>query len=346
MAATYFYFLIYTFRMSFSRFYTLPLMAVAVILLFIMNLLIGSVSIPAADILHILCGGEGTNPSWQYIILESRLPQALTALLAGSALAVSGLMLQTAFANALAGPDVFGINSGAGVGVALVMLGMGGGAAATGGYAAIIAAAFAGAMVVTVIIFAVSTIVRDHVMLLIIGLMTGYLAGSIISLLNYFATETGVKSYMLWGMGNFGGVSLDDMPLFASLIIILLALAMLLVKPLNTLLLGTGYARSLGIHIRKVRGQLLLLTGLLTAVVTAFCGPIAFIGLAVPHIARLITQTDDHRLLIPMTALSGSTLALLCLLITVLPSDGTIIPLNAVTPLFGAPVIIYVILKK
>lgn len=332
--------------MNSSRVSIIPLMALAVIVLLMLNLLFGSVAIPIRDILQVLFGGTAQNPSWQYIILESRLPQALTAILAGSALAVSGLMLQTAFANALAGPDVFGINSGAGVGVALVMLGMGGGAVATGGYAAIIIAAFLGAMTVTAIIFAVSTMVKDHVMLLIIGLMTGYLAGSIISLLNYFATESGVKNYMLWGMGNFGGVSLDDMPLLAILIIIGLLLSFLLVKPLNTLLLGAGYARSLGINIKRIRGYLLLLTGLLTAVVTAFCGPITFIGLAVPHIARLIIQSDDHRLLIPMTALSGSTLALLCLLISTLPSNGTIIPINAVTPLFGAPVIIYVILRK
>ncbi|MDD5860991.1 MAG: iron ABC transporter permease [Prevotella sp.] len=332
--------------MNSSRVSIIPLMALAVIVLLMLNLLFGSVAIPIRDILQVLFGGTAQNPSWQYIILESRLPQALTAILAGSALAVSGLMLQTAFANALAGPDVFGINSGAGVGVALVMLGMGGGAVATGGYAAIIIAAFLGAMTVTAIIFAVSTMVKDHVMLLIIGLMTGYLAGSIISLLNYFATESGVKNYMLWGMGNFGGVSLDDMPLLAILIIIGLLLSFLLVKPLNTLLLGAGYARSLGINIKRIRGYLLLLTGLLTAVVTAFCGPITFIGLAVPHIARLIIQSDDHRLLIPMTALSGSALALLCLLISTLPSNGTIIPINAVTPLFGAPVIIYVILRK
>ena len=191
----------------------------AVIVLFVLNLLLGSVSIPARDVVSILLGNEASKASWQFIVLESRLPQAITATLCGAALAVSGLMLQTAFRNPLAGPSVFGINSGAGLGVALVMLFLGGGlsvgSVSITGFAAILSAAFVGAMTVMAIIFFFSTLVRNSVMLLIIGIMIGYISNSAISLLNFFATDEGVKSYMVWGMGSFGGVSMANMPVFA-----------------------------------------------------------------------------------------------------------------------------------
>lgn len=329
-------------------------LALIVLGFFILNLLNGSVRIPAGDVVSILFTSSpeclAAHPSWQYIVLESRLPQALTALLCGGALAVTGLMLQTAFRNPLAGPDVFGISSGAALGVAIVMLAMGGSVAtelySVSGFVAVVMAAFVGAMIVTAIIFFFSTIVRNSVMLLIIGIMVGYVSSAAIELLNFFSTEEGVKSYAVWGMGDFGGVSMDVMPLFATVILIGLVLSVLLIKPLNALLLGEQYAESMGINTRRTRDILLLLTGLLTAITTAFCGPIAFIGLATPHIARLLLGTGNHRRLLPATILCGSAIALLCNFVCYLPGDASIIPLNAVTPLIGAPVIIYVLVKK
>jgi len=318
------------------------------VMLFVLNIFVGSVSIPMADILRILTG-EDIKPSWQYIILESRLPQAITATLAGGALAVSGLMLQTAFRNPLAGPSVFGINSGAGLGVALVMLLLGGsisaGSVSVSGFVAVLLAAFVGAMTVMAVIFFFSTLVRNNVMLLIIGIMIGYISNSAISLLNFFATDEGVKSYMVWGMGSFGGVSMKMMPVFSIVTLVGLLGSILLIKPLNALMLGDRYAENLGINIQHTRNWLLIITGLLTAIVTAFCGPVAFIGLAVPHMVRLLLHTDNHRSLLPATILMGSIVALVCSLLCVMPGESGVIPLNAVTPLIGAPVIIYVIAK-
>ena len=310
----------------------------------------GSIRIPVADVFRILCGDdEGIKASWRYIVLESRLPQAITALLCGGALAVSGLMLQTAFRNALADPSIFGISSGAGLGVALVMLLLGGsigtGSVSLSGYVAIILAAFVGAMAVMAIIFFFSTVVRSNVMLLIIGIMIGYVSSSAISLLQFFATDEGVKSYMVWGMGTFGGVSMGHMPIFASFTLLGIIASLLLIKPLNALLLGDRYAENLGVSVYKVRNMLLVVTGLLTAITTAFCGPISFIGLAVPHMARLLLHTDNHRVLMPATILCGSVVALLCNIVCFLPGESGVIPLGAVTPLMGAPVIIYVISK-
>lgn len=326
------------------------MLGIMVLLFFVVSLLIGSVSIPVSETFRILIGEESVKPSWQYIVIESRLPQAVTAMLCGASLAVCGLILQTAFRNPLAGPSIFGVNSGAGLGVALVMLFFGGsvsaGTVSIGGFMAVLLAAFAGAMGVMALIFFFSTLVRSHVMLLIVGIMIGYMAGSAISLLNFFATDEGVKSYMVWGMGSFGGVSLKMLPTFSVITLITLAVSLALVKPLNALVLGDRYAENLGVNIIRVRNWLLLITGVLTAVITAFCGPVAFIGLAVPHIARLVLGTDNHRVLLPATILTGSAVALLCNILTVLPGEGGIIPLNAITPLIGAPVVIYVILSR
>ena len=325
-------------------------LGVVIVALFVLNILVGSVSIPAEDIGRILfTDGADVKPSWRYIILQSRLPQALTALLAGGALAVSGLMLQTAFRNPLAGPSVFGINSGAGLGVALVMLWLGGsfsaGSLSISGFLAVLVAAFIGAMSVMAVIFFFSTVVRSHVLLLIIGIMIGYISNSAISLLNFFATDEGVRSYMVWGMGSFGGVSRAMMPYFAGVSLLALLASLLLIKPLNALLLGDRYAQNLGINIIRVRNWLLVITGVLTAIVTAFCGPVAFIGLAVPHMARLLLRSDNHRVLMPATILMGAVIALLCNVLCFLPGESGVIPLNAITPLIGAPVIIYVITK-
>ena len=326
------------------------LLAFLVLVLMVVNILVGSIHIPAKDVLGILLGdAEGVKPSWVYIVLQSRLPQAITAILAGGALAASGLMLQTAFRNPLADPGIFGISSGAGLGVALVMLLLGGsitaGTVTVSGFVAILFAAFMGAMAVMLVIFFFSGLVRSSVMLLIVGIMIGYVSSSAVTLLNFFATDEGVKSFMVWGMGSFGGVSLRMLPAFAAVTLLALFCALLLIKPLNALMLGERYAENLGINVVRVRNWLLIVTGLLTAVVTAFCGPIAFIGLAVPHVARMLLTTDNHRTLLPATILMGSVTALLCNLLCVIPGEGGVIPLNAVTPLLGAPVIIYVILK-
>ena len=321
------------------------------VVLFAVNLAKGSIDIPLADVVRILTGdNEGVKPSWQYIVLEARLPQALTAVLCGAALAVSGLLLQTAFRNPLAGPSIFGINSGAGLGVALVMLLLGGslsvGSVSFSGFFAVLIAAFIGAMAVMALIFFFSTLVKSNVMLLIIGIMIGYISSSAVSLLNFFATDEGVKSYMVWGMGSFSGVSLKYMPLFAAITLLGLIASAMLIKPLNALMLGNRYAQNLGVNIQRVRNTLLWVTGLLTAITTAFCGPVAFIGLAVPHIARLLLTTDNHRWLMPATMLTGAVVALLCNVICVLPGESGVIPLNAVTPVIGAPVIIYVIIHE
>ena len=319
--------------------------------LFMAGLMTGSVSIPCSAVWRVLIGeDEGVSESWRFIILESRLPQMVTAMLSGACLATAGLMMQTVFRNPLAGPDVFGINGGAGLGVALVMLLAGGsvtlGTLGVTGNVAILAAAFAGAMAVMAIILFSSTLVRDGVMLLVIGIMVGYLSSSVVTLLNYSATEQGIRSFMLWGMGSLDGVTPSLLPLYVTITLAALVLSLLMVKPLNLLSLGDNYARNLGLNTRRARNYALLLTGLLTAVVTAYCGPIAFIGLAVPHIARLLTVTDDMRWLLPITMLTGAVVTMACHLLCFVPGEAGMLPLNAVTPLIGAPVIIYVIIRK
>ena len=326
------------------------LLVAGIIVLFAMSLIVGSVRIPLADVCDILFDKFDGKESWKYIVMENRLPQALTAMLCGASLAVCGLMLQTAFRNPLAGPDVFGISSGAGLGVAIVMLFLGGSVSTTlftvSGFLALLTPALIGAIVVTIIILFLSTMVKNSVLLLIVGLMVGYVSSSAVALLNFFASEEGVKSYMVWGMGNFGGVSMNHMLLFALLCLVGIIASIFLIKPLNIMLLGTQYAESLGINIRQIRNLLLGTVGLLTAVTTAFCGPISFIGLAIPHISRLLFHTDNHQILLPGTVLTGAVIALFCNLICYLPGELGIIPLNAVTPLIGAPVIIYVIIKR
>ena len=319
--------------------------------LFAANLFWGSVRSPFRSVLSILLGEE-EKATWTYIVLQTRLPQAITALFAGASLAVAGLMLQTVFANPLAGPSILGIDSGASLGVALVMLLFGGSVGrittelSVSGYMAVITGAFVGAALILGLIIFFSTLVRSNVMLLIIGIMMGYITSSAISLLNFFATAEGVFSYVMWGMGDFSGVSVAQLPFFCGLLLVGLLLALLLIKPLNALLLGERYAENLGVNVKRIRILLLLSTGLLTAVATAFCGPIAFIGLAVPHVARLLLGSSNHNLLLPLTLLCGAVTALLCNLISVLPGTAGVIPLNAITPVLGAPVIIYVIVNQ
>ena len=321
----------------------------ATLALFAANIYLGAVSIPASVITDILTGGEAARPSWAYIIWESRVPSAITALLSGAGLAAAGLLLQTAFRNPLAGPSILGIDGGANLGVAVAMLLLGGsfaaGGYAIGGFMLVIITAMLGAWAVMALLISLSQVLRSDTMLLIAGMMIGYLTSSVISLLNYGATEEGVRSFMVWGLGSFANVTLDRLPLFAASMCTGIALALLLVKPLNALLLGQRYAANLGINIARTRTLLLLVTGLLTATSTAFCGPIAFIGLAVPHLARLLLGTADHRALLPATLLTGAALALLCNILSTLPAN-TIIPINVITPFIGAPVVIWVMMKK
>lgn len=317
--------------------------------LLVVSLFVGAVHIPPGQVMDVLMGTATDNEAIRFIILGSRLPQAVTAMLAGASLAASGLMMQTMFRNPLAGPSILGISSGANLGVAIVMLLMGSsvtiGSLAFGGYASIIAGAFIGSLLIMGLLIALSSLLRNDLMLIITGVLIGYLTSSIITLLNYSASAHGVQGYIFWGMGSFNSVSANQLPVFAVITAIGLLLSLLLVKPLNLLLLGDDYARNLGIPIKMVRNLLLLATGILTAVTTAFCGPVAFIGLAVPHISRLIWPTDNHRILMPATILTGSAIALLCSILSVLPPEG-VAPINAVTPIIGVPVILYVVIRR
>jgi iron complex transport system permease protein len=321
------------------------------VLLFMVSLAYGAVNIPPGSVLSILLGQEPERVSWQHIVIQSRLPQSVTATLAGASLAVSGLLMQTLFRNPLAGPSILGISDGANLGVAAVMLYFGGSLGRlsdlpVSGYPAIVLSAFAGACAILGLILYFSSKVRNNVMLLIIGIMIGYLASSVISILNFYAAADKVHTYVMWGLGSFSGVSLERLPLFTVCTLAGLFAAVLLIKPLNALLLGEVYASNLGVSIRRTRLHILLCTGLLTAITTAFCGPVAFIGLAVPHIARLSLGSSNHKTLLPLTLLAGSCTALLCNILTAPPGMNLILPLNAVTPLIGAPVILYVIVNK
>lgn len=317
--------------------------------LFLLNLFVGSVKIPPAEVLDILFNGGDPDGPLRFIVIGSRLPQTVTALMAGASLTVSGLMLQTAFRNPLAGPSILGISSGASLGVAFVMLLLGGSVTAAGysfgGYMAILIGSFVGSIAIMGLLLLFSVWLKNDLMLLITGIMVGYLASSVITLLNYLSSEQGVHSYMMWGMGNFNGVALNQLPLFTISLGVGLAMSILLIKPLNVIQLGENYALNLGIRMQWVRNMLLVTTGLLTSVVTAFCGPISFIGLAVPHIVRMIFRVADHRIIIPGCILVGGATGLLCNLLCVLPAD-ILLPLNGVTPLIGVPVILYVILKN
>lgn len=331
--------------------YKLKLLAVLMVLLSIANVLWGSLNIPIKDVWQILCGNEiEGHPAWSIIVMQGRVPQMLTALLTGTALGTCGLLLQTAFRNPLAGPSILGIDSGANLGVAIVLLLLGGtasiGSLTIGGHLLVVIAAMVGALTIMALLMLLSRLLRSQVMLLITGVIISYVTGSVIQLLNYSATEQGVHSFVIWGMGNFASVGIERLPIFCTLSCIGLLLALLLIKPLDALLLGDRYAENLGISIGRVRQMLLLVTGLLTATTTAFCGPISFIGLAVPHLARLTLGTSYHRMLMPATMLIGANLALACNLLSTLPRDGSIIPISVITPLIGAPVVLHVILKN
>ena len=338
--------------MNMNRAMKYLVLVIALVALFVLNLLLGTVSIPVPAIVRILFGGDVGSEVWRNIILSSRVPQALTATVAGAGLAVSGLQMQTVFRNPLAGPSVLGISNGASLGVACVVLmsgSLGGVALSRLGYlgdAAMSMAAIVGALAIMALIMYVSQKVKGNVTLLIIGVMVGYLANAIIGVLKFFSAEEDVKAYVVWGLGSFSRVSGDQMVLFVVLMLILLPLSMLLVKTMNLLLLGDGYARNLGLNIRRARLLVIGCSGVLVAIVTAYCGPIMFIGLAVPHLCRAIFATSDHRHLMPGTALTGAALALVCNLIARMPGFEGALPVNSVTALVGAPVIASVLFHK
>lgn len=334
---------------------TLPLiflLTLAIIVLMVVNLLIGSVRIPVADVCRILMGDAGESEIWQNIIWKSRLPQVLTAIAAGAGLAVSGLQMQTVFRNPLAGPSVLGISNGSALGVAFVVLlsgRLGGVALSRLGYmgdAAMSVAAIVGALSVMLLIMWIAQRVKGNVTLLIIGVMIGYLANAIIGVLKFLSPEEDVKAFVVWGLGSFSRVSGDEMVLFVALMALLIPLSFLLVKSMNILLLGDRYAANLGLNIRRSRMLVILSSGVLVAIVTAYCGPIMFIGLAVPHLARALFRSSDHRVLMPATALCGALLALLCNFIARMPGFEGALPVNSVTALVGAPIIASVLFRR
>ena len=332
-------------------FYMLLIMA-SIFLFFFLNLVFGSVSIPLRAVWNILWGTGNESVIWQNIIWKSRVPQALTALVAGAGLSVSGLQMQTVFRNPLAGPSVLGISSGASMGVAFVVLlsgSLGGVALSKLGFMGEIAltiAAIAGSLSIMALIVFVSQKVRGNVTLLIIGVMIGYIANAVIGVLKFFSVEEDIRAYVIWGLGSFARVSGDQMTLFICIMVVLLPLSFLLVKTLNLLLLGDAYARNLGLNIKRARLLVITCSGVLVAIVTAYCGPIIFLGLAVPHLCRGMFRTSDHRILMPASLLAGAALALVCNLIARMPGFEGALPVNSVTALVGAPVVMSVLFNK
>lgn len=336
-------------RVSTSLLITLVIASIA--LFVFINLLLGTISIPAGAIIDIIFGKGSDSEIWSNIVLKSRLPQALTALVAGAGLSVAGLMMQTVFRNPLAGPSVLGISSGASLGVACVLLvsGVLGHALSQVGYfgeITISLAAIAGSMGVMAIIIYVSQKVKGNVTLLIIGVMIGYVANAVIGVLKFFSVEEDIRAYVIWGLGSFSKVSGDQMLVFIGIMAILIPISMLLIKTLNLMLLGDSYARNLGLNIKRSRFYVISCSGILVAIVTAYCGPIIFLGLAVPHLCRAIFQTSDHRILMPASAFVGASLALVCNLIARMPGFEGVLPVNSVTAIIGAPVIVGILFKK
>ena len=335
------------------RYTSLFVLSVALILvLFGANLFIGTVRIPANDIIAILSGSAEVGDVYYNIVMKTRLPQALTAIMAGAGLSVSGLQMQTVFHNPLAGPSVLGISNGASLGVAFVILlsgSIGGVALSRMGYigdAAISLAAIIGALGIMSLILFVAQRVKGNVTLLIIGVMIGYLASAIIGILKFFSADEDVRAYVVWGLGSFSRVSGGQVLIFVALMCVLLPLSMLLIKTMNMLLLGDNYAQNLGLNIRRARVCIIISSGVLAAIVTAYCGPIMFIGLAVPHLCRALFRTSDNRILMPAAVSSGAILALLCNLISRLPGFEGALPVNSVTAIIGAPVIAAVLFRR
>jgi iron complex transport system permease protein len=319
---------------------------------FLLNLILGSVNIPFREVVKIIGGSPSTNESWKLIVLKSRLPQTVTAILAGAGLAVGGLQMQTLFRNPLAGPSILGISSGASLGVALVLLLAGkiGGIALSHlgwtGHLSVAIASFAGASLVLTLVLFLARHLRDNAMLLIIGIMVGYAASALVGILKFYSMKEDVHAYVIWGLGSFSTVSWSQMWVLFPIVVLGLLGSFFLVKPLNVMLLGEQYAGNLGINIALSRLLIVLCTGLLTAIITAFCGPIAFLGLAVPHLTKGLLRTSDHKALLPAVMLAGIVVALFSNLVARLPGFDGALPINAVTSIIGAPVVISVILKR
>lgn len=314
----------------------------------LLSLLVGSVHISPAEVWAALMGSS--DETVRYIVTESRLPQMCTALLAGAALGVSGLVMQTLFSNPLADPSLLGVNSGASLGVAIALLAFGGsfalGGAALSGVLFTVGAAFVGACAVIALIALCSRWLTSNLSLLVAGVMLSFIISSVISLLSFYATSEGVRSFVVWGLGDFSGVSSSRLWLMSILVIVPVWGVRLCATSMNALLLGADYATNLGVNVKRVRTLLLILTGLLTAVVTALCGPISFIGLAVPHVSRMLLRTADHRKLLPAVLVMGADVALLSLILSHLPGETGTLPIAAITPLLGAPVVLYILVKR
>lgn len=326
----------------------MPGLILLLALLFMADLLFGSVRLELAEVIKVL-SGQGA-PADEIIVLQFRLPKAVTAIVAGAAMSVSGLLMQTLFRNPLAGPDVLGISSGAGLGVAVTLLTL------TPLFAlpstsifygwGVIVAAWAGAGAVMLIIMAVSTRMRDIMTVLIVGLLLASAISAVVSLLQYFSNEMMLKTYVIWTMGNLGNISYPQLRALTLSVAAGLTMAFLLVKPLNAILMGETFSKTVGVKMQKTRILILISASILAGSVTAFCGPLAFIGVAVPHIARLIFNTTDHRILMPGVALSGAVILLLCDIISFAPGGGHLLPLNTVTSLVGIPVVLWIILGR
>ena len=343
-------------RSIFSSTAVMVVAFLGIVAMFIINIAMGSVPIPVEEAIRIVLGQPTQDTEmgeiWSNIIFKTRIPQAMTAIIAGAGLSVAGLEMQTVFRNPLAGPSVLGVSNGASLGVALLILLSGaiGGKAMSSlglyGNVAITVAAAIGAISVMGIIAMMARAVKGNVTLLIVGVMIGYIANAIISILKYFSPPEDIHAYTIWGLGSFASVSSSQISLFAGIMVVLLAAAMLLIKPLNMLLLGENYAQNLGLNVAQARVCIILSSGFLVAICTAFCGPISFLGLAVPHLARGLFRTADHRIIMPASLLTGALLALACNLIARIPGAEGALPVNSVTSLIGAPVVIWVIFSN
>ena len=316
----------------------------------LINISLGSVYIPIEEILKSLLGGETAKESWNYIILNYRLPKSFTAILVGSGLSISGLLMQTLFRNPLAGPFVLGISSGASLGVAILILGISifGGSLATLAFSNIglALAASLGAFMVLSAVMLVARKLKNTMSILIIGLMFGSLTGAVISVLSYFSNADQLQQFIFWSFGNLGNLSWQELGLFFGVYILAVLLVIVIIKPLNSLLLGENYAQSLGINLKRTRNFTLIATGLLTGIITAFSGPIAFVGLAVPHITKLVFTTSNHKTLVPAVAIIGAMVMLLSDTVAQIPNSEYTLPINAITSIFGAPVVIWLLVRK
>ena len=326
------------------------LLSVLLLVFFFINISLGSVSIPFKEIFYTLIGEFTTKESWQTIILDFRLPKAITAILVGSGLSICGLLMQTLFRNPLAGPFVLGVSSGASLGVALLILGSSvfGGfflTSSISNWSLAIAASLGAFLVLFAVILAANS-VRNTMSILIIGLMFGSLTAAVISVLAYFSEATKIQQYLFWSFGSLGNLTWSELSVFGSIYLVGILACFAVIKPLNSFLLGENYAKSLGINIKKSRNIILVITSLLTGVITAFSGPIAFVGLAVPHIAKMLFTTSNHKVLIPASAIIGGIVLLICDSIAQLPTSEFTLPINAITSLFGAPIVIWLLIRK